>query len=309
MGRAMLLRWLVGDVLRQAAQKNLLNVMSQAARAAQGAAQGGERRGPARAESDASLRQRILPGGVVFVFAMNVESGGLVDLLRDAVTTRCPAFLEHAGYLNDQRLVIAESGVGGKAAARATEDVIAIHKPSWVVSTGFAGALREELRRGHILMADSVADEQGKHLSVGLKVDPQAVQASPSLHLGRLLTVDRLVHAADERRRLADEHGASACDMESMAVAETCRRKKVRFLSVRIISEAVDAQMPVELDCLVGQKSVAAKLGVAAGALVKRPSTVKDLWKLREEATKASDRLAKFLAGVLTQLEADSASA
>ena len=301
----MLLRWLAGDVLRQAAQKKLLNVMSQAARAARG----GERRGPAGSESDASLRERILPGGIVFVFAMNVESGGLVDLLRDAVTTHCPAFLEHAGTLNDQRLVIAESGVGVKAAARATEDVIAIHKPSWVVSTGFAASLREELRRGHILMADSVADEQGNHLSVGLKIDPQAVQASPSLHLGRLLTVDRLVHAPDERRRLAAEHGASACDMESMAVAETCRRKKVRFLSVRIISEAVDAQLPREIGCLVGQKSVAAKLGVAAGALVKRPSTVKDLWKLREEATKASDRLAKFLAGVLTQLEADGASA
>ena len=40
----------------------------------------------------------------------------------------------------------------------------------------------------------------------------------------------------------------------------------------------------------------------AAGAIFNRPSSVKDMWNLREEAIKASDRLAKFLEGTVEQL-------
>jgi hypothetical protein len=35
---------------------------------------------------------------------------------------------------------------------------------------------------------------------------------------------------------------------------------------------------------------------------MKRFSAAKDLWKLREDALKTSDRLAKFLVGVVEQL-------
>jgi hypothetical protein len=38
-------------------------------------------------------------------------------------------------------------------------------------------------------------------------------------------------------------------------------------------------------------------------AMTKRFSAAKDLWKLREDALKASDRLAKFLVGVTNELK------
>ena len=242
------------------------------------------------------------PCTMAFVFALPVEAGGLVDRLTECVTRRRPTFVEHSGYLDGQRVVLAESGLGHLQAARATRDVISIHRPPWIVATGFACALTTSLRRGHILMADEVVNPRGERLSIELNVDRKSIEASPGLHLGRLLTVDHLVRTPADRRKLADLHHALACDMETMAVAQVCRSEKVRVLAVRIISDAVDEQLPVEVEQLLEHDSLAAKLGVAAGAIFKRPSSVKDMWQLKEDALKASDRLARFLTGVAAQL-------
>ncbi|MFY9342078.1 MAG: hypothetical protein WAT39_06300 [Planctomycetota bacterium] len=42
--------------------------------------------------------------------------------------------------------------------------------------------------------------------------------------------------------------------------------------------------------------------GAVVGTLWRRPSSVKDMWKLKETALLAADGLAKFLAGLIMQL-------
>src|SRR6185295_15522441 len=93
------------------------------------------------------------------------------------------------------------------------------------------------------------------------------------------------------------------CDMETFGVAEVCQERGVPLLAIRIISDGVDDELPSEIENLLAQKTLAGKLGAAAGAVFRRPSAAKDLWRLREDALKASDRLAKFLVGVVGQLE------
>jgi adenosylhomocysteine nucleosidase len=239
---------------------------------------------------------------VVFVFALGVESGGLVDLLKGAETSRQKHGTERAGKLARREVVIVESGVGQKAAARATAEAIKFYQPRWIISAGFAGGLDEKLRRGHIVIADEVVNLEGKRIAIDLTIDRQSLASTKGLHVGPLLTVDTILRQPAERRRLAEQHQAIACDMESFAVAETCRQYGVPLMAVRIISDAVDDELPPEIENLLEQKSLAGKLGAAAGAILKRFGAAKDLWKLREEALKASDRLAKFLVGVVEQL-------
>jgi adenosylhomocysteine nucleosidase len=249
------------------------------------------------------------PCDVAFVMSTEVEAEGLSKRLEGSVTTRCASFVEHAGRWCGRQVVIAECGLGAKAAAKATADVIAIHHPAWVVSAGFAAALADHLRRGHILMADRVANSKQGELAVGLKFDPNALAEIKGLHVGRLLTIDRLVHKPDQKRVLGHEHAALACDMETMSVAEVCHREKTKFLSVRVISDALDDQWPPEIETLLDQRSWAGKLGAAAGAMWRRPAWVKDLLRLQEQAELASNRLAQFCAGVIPQLAAFEKSA
>jgi len=195
-----------------------------------------------------------------------------------------------------------EGGVGQKSAARATVEAIKFYQPKWVVSAGFAGGLDEKLRRGHIVMADDVINAAGETIATDLRLDRESLAATKGLHVGRLLTVDSILREPPERRHLAEKHAAIACDMETFAIAAACRQQRVPFLAIRIISDAVDDVLPPEIEHLLKQKSLAGKLGAAAGAVLKRFSAAKDLWKLREDALKASDRLAKFLVGVIPQL-------
>ena len=290
-----MLRWIVSNWARQAARTKMFDAVSQAARASlqpDGVAP----------EAEAPTVE-LPPCRVLVVFALGIEAGGMLDLLREPVTTQGPTFVEHCGWLGQRRLALIESGVGEAAAIGAARDAIAVHKPRWVISAGFAGALTPELKRGHILMASHVVDSSGASLDVGLQLDEQSLTANRALHTGRLLTVDHLVRSADEKRQLGKQYGAVAVDMESVPVATICSREKVRFLSVRIISDAVDDELPKEIERFLDQKSLPAKLGAATGAIFGRPSSVKDMWKLKEDAICAADRLARFLVGVLDSVD------
>lgn len=272
----------------------MMEAVSEATRGAQ------YRFGDPEAQAANARQQRCQ---IAVLFALGVEAGGTVDLLQNPVSMRCPRFVEHAGVLAERQVAIVETGVGWQAATAAAEDVIKLHRPEWLISTGFAGGLRPGLRHGHIVMADEVIGPDDRRLALGLHVDREALRTSPSLHVGPLVTVDKLLRTAAEKSELADRSPALACDMETMAVAEVCQREKTRCLSIRIISDTLEEELPKEVEYLLEQKSLAGRLGVATGALLSRPSSLKDMWRLKEDSLKASDRLARFLAGVIGQLD------
>lgn len=116
-----------------------------------------------------------------FIFALDIEVGGLVNLRQDQVRSRCATFVQHSVVMSGRGVVVVETRVGREAVARAVEDVIAVQQPFWIVSAGFAGAMRDELKLGNVLMADAVADESGLSLSVGLKLEPQTIAGAPAL--------------------------------------------------------------------------------------------------------------------------------
>lgn len=290
----MLLRYIVNLWVHQTARQKVYELVSDVLRG-----QGGAAARPDSESGDSPTPAPLPPCDVAVLFALDLEAGGFVDQLEQMTSTRCANYFEHDGRMRGRRIVVAETGVGRELAARAAADVIEQHRPTWLISAGFAGALRDEVRRGHVVMASVVADETGAQLATGLKLD---AASQPGIHGGRLLTVDRIVRDESEKRRLAAAHDAVACDMETMAIAEACRRQQTRFLSLRIISDAVDDKLPPEVERLLEQKSLAGKLGAAAGAIFNRPSSAKDLWRLHTEALRAADRLAKVLASVIDRL-------
>lgn len=292
----MWLRWVISNLLSEVAEKKVRGAVEQVRSQMQ----------VSRADSPDRAAQAETPAcDIVAVFALGLEANALVDRMQGVVATPCASFVERVGVLDGHRLTLAESGVGAVAARQATEDVIALHHPAWIISAGFAGALHESSRRGHIVMADQIVDQHHHALTVPLHIDPRVVAANRTLHVGRLLSVDHVVLKADEKRRLAAAHQAIACDMETMAVAKVCQEHGVRFLSVRVISDLLDESLPVEIEHLIGQHTIAAKLGAATRAVFHRPGSVKDLWKLRELAGRCSEKLAQFLAGVILQLRAE----
>ena len=239
---------------------------------------------------------------VGFVFALSFEAGGLVDRLQSVVTTRGSGFLVRQGLLDETRIVIVESGMGQKAATHAAEALQRGHRPRWIVSAGFAGGLDQRMARNDILLAERVVNPGGQQIVIEPAVDLQKFLEAPGVHSGRLLTLEKMVHLPEERRALGSEHDALALDMETFAVAEFCRRQNSTFLSVRVISDTVDEQLPQDVLRIGEQKSKAGRFGAFLGALFRRPSSVKDMFKLKEVALVASDRLADVLIDLIRLL-------
>lgn len=209
-------------------------------------------------------------------------------------------FTFRGGFYDDIRIATVQSGTGFALARRATQALIEAHSPQWVISTGFAGALREKMKIGDIVIADNIVDLHGQQvpLSPGMTADPDK-----GLHVGRFVTADEIVRLVSEKKDLAEQHDAIAVDMESLAVAQVCAERNIRFLAVRVISDDLSADLPPEILTVLGNTG-SKRFGAAVGSIFKRPSSIKDMWKLRETANAAAERLATFLDGVLVQLHA-----
>lgn len=299
MWQGLLRNWLMAqakDRLREAASQ-----AAQGATASSATASSGEVNPKTAAEQGPpETKREVCHVGIVF--ALGIEAGGLADSLAGVVRTHAAGLVFREGGLDGRRVVLVESGVGREAAARATQALILGHQPQWIISAGYAGGLSDRVAQGDLLLADEIVNAQGHSLSIDFKLAPDAMQSMRNVHVGRLLTVDQVVARAEDKRSLGARHAALAVDMETMGVAEVCRREKMRFLSVRIISDAVDRTLPSDIDYLVKKKSTAGRLGAAAGAILRRPSSIKDMWQLKEDALVASERLARFLIGIIGQL-------
>jgi adenosylhomocysteine nucleosidase len=242
------------------------------------------------------------PCHVGVVFALSQEAGGLIDRLAGAVGIAGAEFTIQEGGLAGRRVAVIVSGPGRKAARRAAEVLIAGHAPRVVVSSGFAGGLVDAVKRNEFVVASELVDSAGARVVVGVDAAFRGDAATVGVHVGRFVTVDEIVTTPEAKRALGEKHDAIAVDMESLAVAEVCAREGVRFAAVRIVSDAVGDALPAEVSNLIKQKSLAGRLGAVAGAMFNRPSSIKDIYKLKEDALIASDRLAKFLEGVVPRI-------
>ncbi len=242
------------------------------------------------------------PCHAAVIFALGSESGGLEDLMDDLVTVRAQGFTVRLGQLHSRRLAVAISGAGRKAAAHAAEAVLRGHRPPLVISAGFCGGLDPQLRRHDLFMAERIVDAEGRELDLPTKLELAALRLPARLHVGRLVTVDQVVRRPADKRALGQARQALAADMESLAVAEVCRREGAACLVLRVVSDAVDDELPAEVAGLARQKTTAARFGAALASVWSRPGSLKDMVRLKENALVASDRLAKLVAEAVGQL-------
>jgi len=207
-------------------------------------------------------------------------------------------FTFRGGRFGEIRVACAESGMGFAKARAATQALIEGHTPPWVLSCGYSGALRDGMKVGDIVMADAICDTHGHELKVDLHM---STEGQKGLHVGRFVTSDEMVRLAADKKTLGEKYDAIAVDMESLAVAQVCKETGTPFLAVRVVSDKVTTDLPKEIVSVLGETGTF-RVGATMGAIWKRFGSIKDMWRLREQTNTASDRLAKFLQGVVVQL-------
>jgi adenosylhomocysteine nucleosidase len=236
---------------------------------------------------------------VGIVAALAIEVGFLIDRMSRVRTYTGPHHSITEGECSGKLVALIVTGMGRAAARRGVQLLLDGHRPRWVISAGFAGALDPDLARYEIVLADEVLDLDGRRLGIDLGVPSR--HGGSRVRAGRLLTVDRIIRTAAEKAELRRRFQADVVDMETAAVAAVCAERAIRFLSIRIVSDQAQTDLPPEVVALL-TRSGGYRVGAALRAVWNRPASLKDLWALHEHAQEAADRLAAFIADVLKQL-------
>lgn len=162
--------------------------------------------------------------------------------------------LQH--LFGDDRVVVEKCGIGKVNAALGTAEMIRKYQPDVIVSSGCAGGNGDDINVRDVVVGAEVsyhdvycgsAVEYGQvqGLPARYKAVPQLLEKACrlqgegfSVHPGLIVTGDWFVDSKDKMRDILSHFpDAKAVDMESAAIAQTCYKYGVPFISFRVVSD------------------------------------------------------------------------
>jgi adenosylhomocysteine nucleosidase len=206
-------------------------------------------------------------------------------------TLVCFAVKEEARYFarrvdSHPEIRILLTGMGRLNVERTVRPALVAHAPQRVITAGFAGGLRPELKTGTVVF---FADPE-----TGLESHLRASGAT-QVHFYNAETV---ISTAVEKQALFRTTGAEAVEMESQYVQALCREAQVPAATVRVILDTAAEDLPLDFNQVMTPDQ-RMDYGKLAFHLLRSPSKIKVLLRLQKQSTFAARRLAEILAPVL----------
>lgn len=297
----MLLRMLLREWLRRSAEQAIRDSVSSRG-AHQPSSEANGRDGEPNQSEEPEQLYDPLEIEIVLLFSTSLEAGGVIDLLEDVTSSSSGKYQEHVGTWKGRKVAVLVSGDESEALKQLAKFAASHFQPRWLVSLGFATALDPRLKRGDVLMAKRVCNENGDRFDLGLQVEDGASEAQPGVWAGNLLTAAKTLRSPEERQQCFESSQSLAADLEAFHLAAVCVDRGQPFLAIKIISETQAEEPPKVLAALERSSSLAEKLGAVVGSVWREPSTVKTLFNERQRAIELADRLGSFVGTMLKQL-------
>ena len=200
---------------------------------------------------------------IAVIVAMQKEMASLSALLNNKKTETVGGFTYVTGELQGRTLILHQSGLGKVNAAVGASELIRNYKPDYLISSGCAGGLDAQLKVMDVIASTSTVyhdvfvGEAGEGLDIERPYPSDTYlinkaralsQTSPvTIHLGQICTGDQFVTEREKLEAIKQRFPEGlAVDMESCAIAHTCKIYGVPFISFRIISDTIGAELHVE---------------------------------------------------------------
>jgi len=182
----------------------------------------------------------------------------------------------HAGYtfyqgqIDNNAVVIVQSGIGKVAAALATLLLINEFSPDYIVNTGSAGGFDASLKVGDIVVSSAVRYHDVDVTAFGYEIgqlpgNPAAYMPHETLvtaakagiaqlenikaMVGLITTGDTFMTKDDDiAKARANFPTMAAVEMEGAAIAHTCHQLNVPFVIIRSLSDIAGKESPTSFD-------------------------------------------------------------
>lgn len=187
-------------------------------------------------------------------------------------------------------------GIGRRNAEKSIRDALAggasaSDAATLVLTCGFAGGLDPELKVGEVVF------EIGNWKSEIGNVERQLLAAGAKPV--KFFCADRIAVTVAEKNELRAATGADAVEMESAAIHEVCRERNIACVTVRVISDTADEDLPLDFNAL-SKPDQSLDFGKLAWAIARSPGKIGALMRLQKKTTFAARQLADVLEKVIS---------
>ena len=231
---------------------------------------------------------------IAVTFALPAESSQFLRRVRNKSRADRNGIRIVRGTIDDRAIEILHTGVGEKMCRERIGKFLEDAQFHVLISTGFAGALNDELQVNDLLLA--------KNFST---VDLKQAQISPSslsLRTADLLTLPALIDSREERERIARESGAAAVDMETECIARACSTRAIPLLSLRVVTDTPRQPFPAPPNVLFNIERQRTHIFRLARIFLTHPNRVPSLVQFGKRITRARKILANALVAVVREL-------
>ena len=182
------------------------------------------------------------------------------------------------------------------------------YDPNLVLTCGFAGGLNPDLKPGDVVFEIFPRSSRGNEAQteIGNRQSAISNQSEPP-YVGcyeklvaagakpvKFFCTEHIATTVAEKKRLRAETGADAVEMESEAIHAICRERGIPCVTVRVISDAANEDLPLDFNQL-SKPDQSLDYGKLTWAIARSPGKIGALLKLQKQTRFAAKRLAHVL--------------
>lgn len=169
------------------------------------------------------------------------------------------------GMIGKNEIIVCESGVGKVNASRTTQLLIDNYDVDCVINIGCAGALKEQLNIGDIVIGKYLVQhdfditkfnhEKGYIPNVGIKIESDKNlldmflnNIDSNVFVGNIATGDIFCTDKNMSLKIHNKFNADCVEMEGAAIAQVCYLCNIPFIIIRSISDVVNGTNTIDYD-------------------------------------------------------------
>ena len=228
---------------------------------------------------------------IAVTFALPAESSDFLRHLRNQSRTDRSGIRTIRSTIEDRAVEVFHTGVGEKVCRQRVAEFLQDQQFDLLISTGFAGALSDELKVGDLLLAKNFSTVELTEVGSSFSRLP--------IHEADLLTVRALIDSNDERNKIARTSGAAAVDMETEFIARACAEHGIPLLSLRVITDTPSEPFPAPPNVLFDIEQQQTRFLTVATFFIARPNRVPQLIQFARRIARVRKILASALFDVM----------
>lgn len=232
---------------------------------------------------------------IAIAFALPAESASFLRRLKKKSRTHRNGIKVICGKIDDCAIEVLHTGVGEKTSRQRMAKFLQDRQFNCLISTGFAGALNDQLQIGDLLLAENFSTLQLDETRLG-------GSGNLSIHRADLLSVPSIIDSIEERQTIAQTTGAAAVDMETEFIARACAEHGIPLLSLRVISDSPSEPFPGPSKILFDIERQRTHVRKLAMFFLTHPNRVPRLVQFARRIAQARKTLANALVDIIREL-------